>query len=127
MAAAATTATGNRRAFLTVPITKVDADTRTVEGYATVETPDGAGEIMDYEAARDVIKGTWPGNIREMHQLKAVGTGVVVECDDDQRAVKIRATISKGAPDTWTKIQEGVLKAFSIGGRARVQKLDKAA
>ncbi len=37
---------------LFLPLAKVDADRRTVEGVATAERPDRAGEICDYASTK---------------------------------------------------------------------------
>lgn len=113
------------RFSLAIPITKVDDDTRTIEGVATAEVVDKQGEIVDYTTAKSIIAGTWPGNLREMHQPQAVGTGVIVECNDAEKVIKIRGTVSKGAPHTWEKVKDGTLKFFSIGGLAAKRVAEK--
>ena len=61
-----------------IPITKIDAETRTVYGVMTEEVPDKAGEIIDYESAKAEIQkwsdgiavasdGKSLGNVRAMH------------------------------------------------------------
>ena len=110
---------------ISAAITKIDEESRTIEGVATAEVLDKQGEIVDYEAAKAAITGTWPGNLREMHKAEAVGTGVVVACDDATKTIRIRATISKGAPNTWEKVKDGTLKMFSIGGQARERIAEK--
>src|SRR5260221_715935 len=112
---------------ITAPITKIDDDTRTIEGVATAEVLDAQGEIVDYATAKAVIAGTWPGNLREMHKAEAVGTGVVIDCDDAAKVIRIRGTVSKGAPNTWEKVKDGTLKMFSIGGAARERVAEKMA
>lgn len=114
---------------ISMPICKVDKDKRMVEGYATTEDIDKQNEQVDYEASKDAF-GNWTGNIREMHEPKAVGKAVSWEPDDNKRGVFVRAYISKGAEDTWQKVLDGTLKAFSIGGQtvnkvAQIVKDDK--
>jgi FtsZ-binding cell division protein ZapB len=65
------------------------------------------------------------GNIREMHQPKAVGKMVSFKEDkyfDPETkkfytGVYVSAYVSKGAQDTWEKVLDGTLSGFSIGGR----------
>ena len=102
----------------TVPIAKVDAEKRLVTGIVTQEVLDKQGDIVDYETAKAFFMddALWPGNMREMHQPKAVGKKVSVECDDDTKSIILTARVSKGAPDTWEKVLDGTLSFYSIGG-----------
>jgi phage head maturation protease len=104
-----------------LPISKIDKERRTVEGVATTETLDKQSEIVDYNASKSAF-ADWGGAIREMHEPKAVGKAVEVVPDDDSKTIRVKAYISKGAEDTWTKLKEGILTGFSIGGRT----IDKA-
>jgi len=107
--------------LLIAPVAKVDAAKREVWGYATLEVPDKTTpipDLMDYESATQAF-GRWPGNVREMHLPVAVGKGIAVTPDPEKRGVYIGARISKSrdGEDVWTKIEEGVLTAFSIGAK----------
>jgi hypothetical protein len=101
----------------TVPIAKggVDAEKRTVRGFATQESVDLHGEEVDFDS---VIKAMsfWRGNVREMHQPIAVGKAVDVVVREDVRAVEVESYISKGAESTWQKCLDGTLGYYSIGG-----------
>ena len=99
-----------------VPISKVDKENRTVEGWATTETIDKQNEVVDYEGSKEAFSN-WQGNIREMHEPKAVGKAVEVLPNDNEKRVWVKAYISKGANDTWEKVKEGILTGFSIGGQ----------
>jgi hypothetical protein len=100
-----------------VPIERWDAATREVVGTATQEIEDAYGTVIRYEASKDAFT-RWAGNIREMHDKhKAVGRALEITPDDANKRIIVRATISKGAEDTWHKITEGILTGFSIGGR----------
>lgn len=104
---------------LNIPIFKVDEEQRIVYGYATGEELDVQGDIVDYEASKGAFD-RWTGNIREQHDVKrAIGKRVSVEFDDDNKRVLLGAYVSKSADgeNAWTKIKEGVLTAFSIGGK----------
>jgi hypothetical protein len=103
---------------LCVPITKIDKEQRLVTGIATAEVIDKAGDIVDYATAKKFFQDPtlWPGNMREMHQPKAVGKAVSVDFDDDNKTIMLTSKVSKGAPDTWEKILDGTLSMYSIGG-----------
>ena len=101
---------------LYAPITKVDKEKRTVAGWATTEDLDKQNEIVDYSASKNAFSN-WQGNIREMHEPRAVGKAVNIAPDDDTKKVWVEAYISKGAEDTWQKVTDGTLRGFSIGGQ----------
>lgn len=111
---------------VTIPITKVDEEQRMVYGYATVEELDSHGEVITYEASKKAFSN-WIGNIREMHQDIAVGKALEIEFDDDAKGVWIGAKISESTDgeNAWTKVKEGVLAGFSIGGRVNDAKMQQ--
>jgi len=93
---------------------KSDEESRMVWGYASTEALDSDGEVI----TRDAMQGAWDeymkfGNLREMHQPSAVGT--VKEHMFDPVGAWIGAKVVDDA--AWEKVQEGVYKGFSIGGR----------
>lgn len=96
-----------------LPITRIDKEKWEIEGQATSDVIDHYGTIFDYESSKRAF-AEWEGNIREMHKNEAVGHAITWTPDDENRRIILRAFISKGAPDTWTKITEGVLRGFSI-------------
>jgi phage head maturation protease len=97
-----------------MPIMKMDKDNRTVSGYASTPSKDSDGEIITLEAVKKALPDymAW-GNIREMHQLSAVGTAE--EANIDKRGLYLTAKIVDD--EAWKKCQSGVYKGFSIGGR----------
>ena len=97
-----------------VPITRIDPEKWTVEGQATSDAIDSYGTIFDYDSSKRAF-ATWRGNMREMHQLKAVGHALEVIPNDDNHTITVRAFVSKGSPDTWEKVKDGTLTGFSIG------------
>lgn len=103
---------------LSFGISKVDQERRIVSGIATTEVLDKQGDIVDYDGSVEAFR-EWPGNIREQHDSKkAVGRALHWEPMPDKRAIWVDAYISK-SPDgeaTWTKVQEGILKGFSVHG-----------
>ena len=93
---------------------KSDEESRMVWGYASTDALDSDGEVI----TRDAMQGAWDeymkfGNLREMHQPSAVGT--VKEHMFDPVGAWIGAKVVDDA--AWEKVQEGVYKGFSIGGR----------
>jgi hypothetical protein len=98
------------------PIQKIDKKKRLVYGYATTEKVDQSEEIVDYEASKKAFD-EWPGNIREMHQTKAVGTALEITPDEAKKGMFVVSRVSKGAEDTWQKVLDGTLKGYSIGGK----------
>ena len=108
-----------------VPITKVDAAKRLVYGTFTQEIPDKSGEILDYASGKvafqqwsdEIYKasgGKSRGNVREMHDKRAVGRVESLEFDDENK--KVVGVVKVVDDDAWEKVQEGVLNGFSIGG-----------
>ena len=106
----------NEKFNLYIPISKIDKENRTVFGIASSEMVDKQNEVVDYEASKEAFS-KFSGAIREMHEPKAVGKAIEIIPDDKERKVWVKAYVSKGAEDTWIKLQEGILKGFSIGGR----------
>ncbi|HET9109795.1 MAG TPA: hypothetical protein VFN78_03110 [Ktedonobacterales bacterium] len=96
------------------PITRVDAERREIELCATSEALDAHGTIFEYAASKAAFM-RWLGNVREMHERRAVGRRVAVRCDDETRRVYVRLRISRGAQDTWEKVVDGTLRGASIG------------
>lgn len=106
-------------------LTKVDEAQRTVEGIATAEVVDKAGEICDYETTKpyyqkwsDGIKkasdGKSLGNVRAMHSNIAAGKITEIFFDDVKKCISIVAKIVDDAE--WKKVLEGVYTGFSQGG-----------
>jgi len=109
-----------------VPFAKVDDEQRMVYGVATDETPDGAGEVVDYEATKAAVAdwSKWR-NVREMHGAKAAGIAEEITLDDVEKSLKVGVkVVDDGA---WEKVKEGVYKGFSIGGRVLASVMERAA
>lgn len=114
---------------LSFPIDFIKKEERIVSGIATADNVDKSGDIVEFSASLEAFKN-WGGNIREMHAPIAVGKAISYEpveitSPDGERykAIKVSAYISKGAQDTWEKILDGTLKAFSIGGKV-IEKIE---
>jgi len=109
---------------ISMPFSKVDSEKRIVSGFATLDNVDRQNDIVTPEASKKAF-AKFRGNIREMHQPKAVGKMVSFKEDkyfDPEskkfyQGVYVSAYVSKGAPDTWEKVLDGTLTGFSIGGK----------
>lgn len=98
-----------------VPFTKVDREKRIVWGIAQTEEVDTQGDYLPYDASVDAFE-KWQGNVREMHDPKAVGRAIRIVADPAAKQIFVGTYISKGAEDTWQKILDGTLRGYSIGG-----------
>lgn len=106
-----------------MPITKVDKERRIVSGWATTDMLDKQGDIVSAEASARAFEN-FMGNVREQHTPLAVGK--VVSFNQDKlydknenrfyNGMYVDVYVSKGAEDTWHKVNEGILTGFSIGG-----------
>lgn len=95
-------------------IQKVDAEQRMVYGYASTEAVDAHGEVVLKSAVEDALADYMTfANIREMHQLSAVGT--TEEASIDEKGLYIAAKVVDDI--AWEKVVSGVYKGFSIGGK----------
>ena len=107
-----------------------------VAGIATTETMDHDGEIVDIGSVRDVWKNYMENPVvryfhgKDSRNPDAVGVVIPEYTDSTGKSFKTEMTdrgpfiVAKisNAPDTESirkKITEGILKGFSIGGRAK--------
>jgi hypothetical protein len=99
-------------------IEKVEAQddgTLKVSGIASSETVDGAGEVVKADAMRAAIPDYMKfGAVREMHANIAAGTALAIDVDDDG-VTHFEAHVVD--PVSCKKVETGVLKGFSIGGK----------
>ena len=107
-------------------ITKVDAESGLVYGRLTQEVQDKSGETLDYELSKPYFEawsneaakatgGKSLGNVRAMHQLKAVGKLTEIDFVDADKAVDICAKVVD--QDELNLCAEGVYTGFSVGGK----------
>ncbi len=111
------------RVSLSVPLAKVDAENRIVSGFATLDNVDTQDDVVTAEASVSAFKRS-KAKLREMHDKVAVGK--IVSFKEDEffdnetqkfyKGIYVDAYVSKGAPNTWEKVLDGTLAAFSIGG-----------
>lgn len=108
---------------ISMPLTKIDVEQRTVSGWASLDNPDLQGDIVLAEASLKAFQ-KFKGNIREMHQPIAVGRMLDYRPDsyyDTQtekfyNGIFVTVYVSKGAESTWEKVLDGTLSMFSIAG-----------
>lgn len=115
---------------LSFPIDTIKKEQRIIAGIATADNIDKSGDIVEFDASLEAFK-SWQGNIREMHAPIAVGKAIKYEPikvtgadGQEYNAMRVEAYISKGAQDTWEKILDGTLRAFSIGGKIIEKQID---
>lgn len=108
--------------------TKKDNNKRLVGGYISTETVDSQGEIVEKDAVAKALpnylgeydekSGKYRyGNIREMHQMSAVGKTIHTKVDD--KGIYVEGKVVDD--NAWKKVKEGVYAGFSIGGRVLEQ------
>lgn len=110
--------------YLYAPLVKVDEEKRLVFGYASSDRVDLDGQIADAEWLKRELPDWFKwGNIREMHQLKAIGKAKDVEWDENGPYL-----VSKVVDDdAWKKVKEGVLQGYSIGIKGTRTQIDAKA
>ena len=102
-------------------IEKIDQSKRTVSGWATSEDLDRQGDVYPFKSAVASFTkaASWMG-VREQHDpLKAIGRLDAWKADEDGKRIWSEVFISRSrdGEDTWTKVNEKILKGFSIAGR----------
>lgn len=123
--------TDDNRFSMSMELTKVDKENRLVSGWASLDNPDLQGDIVLAEASERAFS-RFRGNIREMHKNEAVGRMVSFKPDtyfdretgQAYKGIYVTAYVSKGAPNTWEKVLDGTLSAFSIKGPIRDSEID---
>ena len=111
-----------RSLFEISKVDKTDDGGRVVSGVWSAEVGDFDDEIFDYAGLKACMISDWPGNVREQHDpFKPVGTAALAEIqfDDTAKTIAGQVFITPGAPETIQKIDDGVLKFFSVNARLR--------
>lgn len=93
-----------------------DDGTIKVWGYASSEVVDSSGEVVSSAAMKAAIPDYMAfGAVREMHDArKAAGTAIEIEVQEDGRTYFGAHVVDSEAVK---KVQHGVYKGFSIGGK----------
>lgn len=108
---------------INVPFAKVNKESRTVSGFATLDNVDTANDVITFDSSKKAFERS-RARLREMHQPVAVGK--IVDFKEDEfydketqklyRGIYVTAYVSKGAQNTWEKVLDGTLTAFSVAG-----------
>ena len=87
-----------------------------IEGYASTDAVDSFNEVIEPEAFRKWLPQflQFPVGLLN-HAWFDKPIGKIIEAEIRERGLWVRALVSKTAPDIWQLIQEGILKAFSVG------------
>ena len=88
---------------------------RLIEGYASTRDLDRTGEIVEPGAFGDSLKDYMTNPVVTYMHDWSNPIGKVVDARIDDVGLFIRAEISETAEKAWKLIQEGILRAFSIG------------
>jgi len=93
-----------------------------IEGYAATNFKDRYGDIISAQAlihgAEDLLANPTVFQDHDYRIEKSVGRVISAEfrSDDKVSGIWVKVGISKTAKDLWTKVKEGIVRAFSIGG-----------
>jgi hypothetical protein len=107
------------------PFVKVDEAKREVWGIVTAEVPDKDDEVCDYEKSLpyyrawvdEFVKSTNGesfGNLREMHQLSAVGKAIAFDPRNGDKQIVMGFKVVDD--NAWKKVMQRVYTGFSHGG-----------
>lgn len=107
---------------------------RAIQGYASTEDVDLDMEIVTREAMAGAVAGYMShegryATVRFMHD-KSRPIGKVVDAQPTKKGLFVKAVLAQGtqaAEEAWNLIEQGVITAFSIGGKvleAQREKLD---
>ena len=96
-------------------VTAQEDGTLIVSGIASSEAVDGDGEVIKGDAMRAAIPDYLKfGAVREMHSNIAAGTALSIDVDDQNKTHFEAHVVDAGSVK---KIEAGVLKGFSVGGK----------
>ncbi len=92
-----------------------DRSRRQIEGYASTRDLDRTGEIVEPGAFADSLKDFMTNPVLTYMHDWSNPIGKVIDTRIDEVGLFIRAEISETAEKVWKLIEEGILRAFSIG------------
>ncbi len=105
-----------RRTFtFHMKLVESDRASRQIEGYASTRDLDRTGEIVEPGAFADSLKDFMANPVLTYMHDWSNPIGKVSDARIDDVGLFIRAEISETAQKVWKLIEEGVLRAFSIG------------
>ncbi|MBI5118826.1 HK97 family phage prohead protease [Candidatus Poribacteria bacterium] len=100
-----------------------DPARRNIEGYASTRDLDLTGEVVEPGAFAESLKDFMANPVVTYMHDWSDPIGKVVDARTDDVGLFIRAEISETAGKVWKLIEEGVLRAFSIGYEVVEEKL----
>ncbi len=104
-----------RRFQFHAKLVTTDAKARTIAGYASTRDLDHTGDVVEPAAFRDSLDAFMRNPILTYMHNWADPIGKVTEAVIDDRGLAISAQLSQTANKVWTLIEEGMLRALSIG------------
>jgi len=96
-------------------LVETDRTRRLIEGYASTRDIDRTGEVVEPGAFADSLKEFMTNPVLTYMHDWSNPIGKVLDARIDEVGLFIRAEISETALKVWKLIEEGILRAFSIG------------
>jgi len=105
-----------RRTFsFHMKLVESDSARRQIEGYASTRDLDRTGEVVEPGAFADSLTDFMSNPVVTYMHDWSNPIGKVIDVRIDEVGLFIRAEISETAQKVWKLIEEGILRAFSIG------------
>jgi len=115
---------GPKRTFrFHMKLVETDRDRRRIEGYASTRDLDRTGDVVQPGAFADSLKDFMTNPVLTYMHDWSDPIGKVIDVRIDEVGLFIRAEISETADRVWKLIEEGILRAFSIGYEVLAEKL----
>jgi HK97 family phage prohead protease len=112
-----------RRFRFHMKLIESDKERRQIEGYASTRDLDRTGEIVEPGAFADSLKDFMSNPVLTYMHDWSDPIGRVTDARIDEVGLFIRAEISETAGKVWKLIEEGILRAFSIGYEVMQEKI----
>lgn len=98
-----------------VKFVESDRDRRLIEGYASTRDLDRTGDVVQPGAFEESLREFLANPVVTYMHDWSNPIGKVIDARIDEVGLFIRAEISETADRVWKLIEEGILRAFSIG------------
>jgi HK97 family phage prohead protease len=112
-----------RRFRFHMKLVESDKGRRRIEGYASTRDIDRTGEIVEPGAFADSLKDFMKNPVLTYMHDWSNPIGKIIDARIDEVGLFIRAEISETAQRIWKLIEEGILRALSIGYEVVEEKL----
>jgi HK97 family phage prohead protease len=96
-------------------LVETDRSRRRIEGYASTRDLDRTGDVIQPGAFADSLKDFMSNPVLTYMHDWSDPIGKVIDARIDEVGLYIRAKVSETAERVWKLIEEGILRAFSIG------------